>query len=273
MRALTGLILCAYVIPASGQRLAAAPDLVNRYCTGCHNERLKTGNLVLEGVDSTNPGANPGVWERVLRQLRSGLMPPAGLPRPDASTSAAFTRQIETALDRAAAAHPNAGAPMPHRLNRVEYSNAIRDLLALGTHPGAQLPIDDSGNGFDNMADLLSMSPALLERYLLVARRVSRLAVGDPKAAYVEERYSRDRGQPSEPASEELPFNARGGLPVQHYFPLDAEYEFRIQVGRGGDGPNPTPYTLKAPVKAGLHTVSPTAIAASRRRGFTRERR
>jgi hypothetical protein len=249
--------------------------LVAKYCAGCHSQRLKTGGVVLEGLDPANAGANPGIWERVLRQVSSGLMPPAGLPRPDKAAVTSFAKRLEESLDRAAAAKPDPGAPMPHRLNRVEYSNAIRDLLAVDTNPGASLPVDDSGYGFDNMADLLSMSPALLERYMFTAGNVSRLAIGDLRTRPSEERYI--RGEREEPDSDTLPFNARGGLVVRHYFPVDAEYEIRINFNIPSDGPG-SPYSLRTPVKAGLHTVVVTFLRESakaeeslppNRRGFT----
>ncbi|MBK5290982.1 MAG: DUF1587 domain-containing protein [Acidobacteriia bacterium] len=179
------------------------------------------------------------VWERVLRQVSTGMMPPAGLPRP--------------------------GATMPHRMNRAEYSNAIRDLLAVDTKPGALLPVDESGNGFDNMANLLSMSPALLERYMSAARTVSRLAIGDLKMQPGEVDYGTGRGQRKEPNSEDLPFVARGGVAFQHYFPLDAEYEFRVNLPGNPDGPNPAPYKLRAPVTEGLHSVVATFLRESAR--------
>ena len=222
--------------------------------------------MVLEGLDPAKAGDNPGVWERVLRQVGTGQMPPPALPRPDAATAKAFAKSLEDALDRAAAAKPNPGAPMPHRLNRAEYSNAIRDLLAIDTNPGAMLPVDDSGNGFDNMADLLSMSPVLLERYMSAAAAISRLAIGDLKMEPVEQQYgSRVRSQSKEPNSEDLPLGARGGVVLKHYFPLDAEYEFRIGLAGGGDDSAATPYKLRIPVKAGLHTVVATFLRESAR--------
>jgi hypothetical protein len=265
MPSFTGLLPCTLTVSILLSPLASAQPqstLVTKYCAGCHSQRLKTGGVVLEGMDPANAGANPGIWERVLRQVNSGLMPPASAPRPDAAAVTAFSKHVEESLDRAAAAKPNPGAPMPHRLNRVEYSNAIRDLLAVDTNPGASLPVDDSGNGFDNMADLLSMSPALLERYMFAAGNVSRLAVGDLRTKLSEDRYV--RGERAEPDSDDLPFNARGGLVVRHYFPVDGEYELRINFNISTDGPG-SPYSLRTPVKAGLHTVVVTFLRESAR--------
>lgn len=241
--------------------------LVTQYCVGCHSAKLKTGGMVLEGLDAAKAADNPAVWERVLRQVSTGAMPPAGLPRPDAVATSAFVRSLEETLDRAVAAKPDPGAPMPHRLNRVEYSNAVRDLLGIDTNPGAQFPVDDSGNGFDNMADLLSMSPALLERYMSAARLLARQAVGDLKMPASDTVYgSRARSQIKEPNPEDLPMGSRGGVVVKHFFPLDAEYEIRIGLAGGSDdGPASTPYQVRVPVKAGMHTIVATFLRESAR--------
>src|SRR5262249_3035474 len=153
---------------------------VSQYCAGCHSARLKTAGVSLEGLDPAKAGESAPVWEKVLRKVRSGQMPPPGLPHADTAATGSFVRSIEEELDRASAAHPDPGRPAVHRLNRAEYSNAIRDLLAVDIQPGSLLPIDDSGYGFDNIGDVLSVSPVLLERYISAARLISRLAVGDP---------------------------------------------------------------------------------------------
>ena len=132
--------------------------LLNRYCTACHSEKLKTGGVVLEHADLNKIGENAAVWERVLRKMHTHQMPPPGLPKPTDAEATAFTQWLETSLDNAALANPNPGRTGPHRLNRAEYSNAIRDLLAVDVKPGSMLPVDDSGFGFDNIANLLSMS-------------------------------------------------------------------------------------------------------------------
>src|ERR1039457_5166301 len=135
-------------------RASATPaprPLTDQYCVGCHNQKNATAGVALNGIDFAQPGANAAVLEKVLRKIRTGEMPPAGMPRPAAPVAASFTKSLEDALDRAAAAHPNPGRPAVHRLNRVEYSNAIRDVLALDIQPGSALPVDDSGYGFDNI--------------------------------------------------------------------------------------------------------------------------
>ncbi len=244
----------------SSLALAQSHPVVARYCVGCHSPAMKAGGLVLTGLDFAKAGDDAATWEKVLRQVQSGAMPPAGLPRPDAATVATFTKSVAETLDRAALLKPDPGAPMPHRLNRMEYSNAIRDLLALDTQPGLQLPVDESGFGFDNMADLLSMSPSLLERYLSVARLVSRQAIGDLKMKPEETTYGTTvRTQKRAPNADELPLGASGGLAFRHLFPLDAQYDFKVNLaGSTGDRALPTPYQLKLPVRAGLHSVVAT---------------
>jgi mono/diheme cytochrome c family protein len=144
-------------------RTAGPRPLTDQYCVVCHNQKALTGGVSLEGIDFSNPGANAGTMEKVLRKIRTGEMPPAGMPRPAEAVSAAFTKSLEDTLDKAAAAHPNPGRPAVHRLNRAEYSNAIRDVLALDIDAGSTLPVDDSGYGFDNIGDVLSLSPWLPE--------------------------------------------------------------------------------------------------------------
>ena len=154
--------------------------LLDQYCVACHNERLQTAGLLLDRSDVERIGADGATWEKVARKLRSGAMPPAGRPRPDEAALEAFVTLLESTLDREAAANPNPGRPADHRLNRFEYGNAIRDLLDLEIDAEALLPPDESDHGLDNIAEVLSMSSTLLERYLLTARKISRLAVGDP---------------------------------------------------------------------------------------------
>ena len=196
------MLLCApmYTRQASSQvQKPAATDvsshasLVNRSCVSCHSDKLKTGGLSLQQVDVTSVSADAAVWEKVLRKVRSGEMPPPTVrtrPQPEALRRSRFPRAN---LDRAAAASPNPGRAPVHRLNRAEYSNAIRDLLAVDVKPGAWLPVDDSGYGFDNIAAVLSTSPALLERYMTAARRISRLAIGDLTLKPVEDIYDAKR--------------------------------------------------------------------------------
>ena len=150
---------------------ATARAALDRYCVTCHNERLRTAGLALDAIDPAYVGDDPEIWEKVVRKLRTGMMPPAPRPRPDADTYSAVVDYLEAALDRAADASPDPGRPALQRLNRAEYTNAIRDLLALEVDGRALLPADDSGYGFDNIGDVLSVSPGLLERYCWRPRR------------------------------------------------------------------------------------------------------
>ena len=214
----------------------ASPDpraLLDQYCVTCHNERLQTAGLLLDRSDVGHVGAGAETWEKVVRKLRSGAMPPPGRRRPDEPTLEAFVTWLETELDREAAAHPNPGRPADHRLNQFEYGNAIRDLLALEIDAGSLLPADESDHGFDNIAEVLSMSPTLLERYMLAARKISRLAIGDPAMGPAVETFNISRGlRQDERMSEDLPYGTRGGTVIRHYFPLDGEYVVKIRLGR-----------------------------------------
>ncbi len=225
----------ADVAPAAAAEARAALD---RYCVTCHNDRLRTAGLALDAVDPAQAGDSPAIWEKVVRKLRTGMMPPAPRPRPDADTYTGIVNYLEAALDRAADANPDPGRPAVQRLNRTEYVNAIRDLLALEVDGRTLLPADESGYGFDNVGDVLSVSPGLLERYLLAAAKVARRAVGDPtlRPATSTYRTSPLLAQDGR-VSEDLPFGSRGGLAVRHHFPLDAEYEIRVALrGRSRAG-------------------------------------
>ena len=223
--------------PAAQQRA-----LLNRYCVTCHNERLKTAGLLLDKMDVEQVGAGAEAWEKVVRKLRTGAMPPAGVPRPDKAGYDSFATYLETALDRAAAATPNPGRPAIHRLNRAEYSNAIRDLLALEIDGASLLPADDSGYGFDNIGDVLSVSPMLMERYMSVAKQISRLAIGDLNIRMPISTYEvpKDRLQ-NDRMREDLPFGSRGGMAIRHHFPLDGDYVLKVRLRRGGGR---TPYII-----------------------------
>ena len=209
--------------------LPASRALLDEYCVVCHNDRLKTGNLVLEDKDLAQVGADAEFWEKVVRKLRGGTMPPVGRPRPDRVTYHGLIRSLEEALDQAALEAPDPGRPLIHRLNRTEYTNAVRDLLSLEIDGPSFLPPDTSGFGFDNVADVLSMSPALLDRYMAAARRISRAAVGDPTLRTDLKRYTISRlllQEDRESATQS--FGTRGGITVRHHFPLDGEYLFRV---------------------------------------------
>ena len=235
--------------------------MLQKYCVGCHNNKLKTAGVSLQGLDPAAVADKGELLERVLRKIKTGQMPPAGLPRPDATVKAGFIQSLEGALDAESAAHPNPGRPAIHRLNRAEYSNAVRDVFDLDINAGALLPVDDSGYGFDNNGDVLSVSPALLDRYLSVARKISRLAIGDPTIKPVEDafepRRAPGRNAPVSPrleqVSDDLPFNSAGGVSVRYYFPLDAEYILRVNFG-GAD----KKFELRIPIKAGAREVGVT---------------
>jgi hypothetical protein len=218
--------------PAS-DRSAASRALLDRYCVTCHNQKLRTSGLALDTMDLTNVSAGADVWEKVVRKVRMNAMPPPGRPRPDQPTYDAFATYLETSLDRAAAASPNPGRTESlHRLNRTEYQNAIRDLFALDIDITSMLPADEADrHGFDNMAGVLSVSPALLDRYVTAANTISRLAVGLAPGGPVSDVYQVPLNlQQDDRLSEELPFGSRGGTAVRHHFPVDGEYVIKVRL-------------------------------------------
>ena len=219
---------------ASAPAASEAQAAVDRYCVTCHNPRTKAGGLALDETKIADAARSPQTWEKVVRKLRTGMMPPANAPRPDRAALDRLAATVENTLDRAAAATPNPGAPVLHRLNRTEYGNAIRDLLDLPIDAAALLPGDDSSEGFDNQSAVLSVSPALMQAYVSAAAKISRLAVGDPTISAGLTTYQPPRGLSQAGHRDGLPLGTRGGLVVQHIFPLDAEYELRI--GRAGGG-------------------------------------
>src|SRR5688572_11606148 len=243
---LAGTYTAIHAVPAPGSSpQAPSPQppadsldtagVINKYCISCHSERLRTGGVVLQGLEAATPGADAELWERVVAKLRAGSMPPPGSARPDAATYDAVAGQLEAGLDRAWAANPNPGRiNAVHRLNRTEYKNAIRDLFALDVDVATLLPGDETADGsFDNFADVLTISTAHLERYLSVARQVTRLAVGLPPASAGLERFEiplhvvqNDR------QSEDLPFGSRGGIAIPYQFPVDGEYLIKIRLRR-----------------------------------------
>ncbi len=209
----------------------AQPDTVSTlsrsYCQTCHNDRLKTGGLSLEGLTVDRDAET---WEKVIRKVRSGMMPPAGAKRPERAALDAFAGSIENAIDRAAAANPNPGRAPLHRMNRAEYENAIRDLLALDVDSSTLLPADDSSHGFDNIADVLGVSPSLLERYVSAAAKVSRLAVGERDAAPAQVTYTVKGDLSQNQTLEGMPLGTRGGTTITHNFPVDGEYQIRLAL-------------------------------------------
>ena len=226
----------AYQAAAAAASQAAPADLtlVNKYCVTCHSERMKAGGLVLAKRDPAKVGEDADMWERVATKLRARAMPPINSVRPDNQATAEFLASLEQALDQAALAAPDPGRSPIHRLNRFEYSNAVRDLLGLEIDGRSMLPADDTGYGFDNIADVLSVSPVLFERYMLAAAKLSRLAVEDPTMRAKLTTY----GLPylslaqDERMNELQPFGSRGGTAIRHYFPLDGEYEVRFTLQR-----------------------------------------
>ena len=211
---------------------SAERALVDRYCVGCHSDKLKTGQLSLEKVDLANPVTRAETWEKVVRKLRTGSMPPQGLPRPEAGALDSFATYLETSLDRAAVAKANPGRATLHRMNRAEYANSIRDLLSLDVDVAQLLPPDDESYGFDNNADVLGVSPALLEQYITASAKVARLAVGDPTIGPVASTYKTRADLSQVNRMEGMPLGTRGGVLAKHNFPLDGEYVFKVVLAR-----------------------------------------
>jgi len=209
---------------------------IAKYCTTCHNERLRTAGLALDAAGAAHPGDQSEIWEKILRQLRAGTMPPPGASRPPQTFYTQAAAYLALELERSAAARPNPGTlPLARRLTRTEYANVIRDLLALPDLPKeldytTLLPADNASSGFDNLADTLFVSPAAMERYLAAAQKISRIAVGDPDMGPLVNIHITPVRQSQERRIEALPFGTRGGLHIDGYFPLDAEYEFKVET-------------------------------------------
>jgi hypothetical protein len=225
-------VILISVPAAAGQTQPAA--VLEKYCITCHNQTLRTAGLALDGVDVTKPGANPEIWERVIAKLRAGSMPPPGRPRPDAATYHAVVNWLETEIDKAWVANPNPGRiNAVHRLNRTEYNNAIRDLFALDVDVKSLLPGDETADGsFDNFADVLTISTARLERYLSVARQVTRLATGLPPSPGLATFGIPLHVVQDDRQNEDLPLGSRGGIAIRHNFPVDGEYLIKVRLRR-----------------------------------------
>src|SRR5713226_177564 len=212
---------------ASPQQASAA---IRKYCASCHSAQVHTAGLVLDPAAVSHVQTDAERWEKAIRKLRANAMPPPGAPRPDQATLDSLSGFLETELDKAAAARPNAGRlPLLHRLSRTEYQNAVRDLLALDALPKEMdysmlLPPDNANSGFDNIADLLFISPTAMESYLGAAEKISRLAVGDRAAPEMVNIYRVPDEQPQTAHVDGLPLGTRGGLAVRSHFPLDGEY-------------------------------------------------
>jgi hypothetical protein len=274
---------------------AAERALLDQYCVTCHNDKAKTANFSLQKEDINAVGDHPEVWERVIRKLRAGMMPPPGMPRPRLEKYEELRDALEAQVDQKAAAHPNPGSVVLHRLNRTEYANAIRDLLDLQIDVTTLLPADDSAHGFDNVAGSLTISPTLLEAYLTAATRIARTAVGFWKSP-TEAAYIAPADTSQNQHIEGLPFGTRGGMAVRHSFPSDGQYKFSVQnfglgkfipgekleflidnetvqvrdyVGVGLTAANAADHDgsidVTLPVKAGSHVVGVTFIASNYR--------
>jgi hypothetical protein len=259
-----GRLVCALVsLCLSGPSLvafAARPPertLLDQYCVGCHNQRSKTGGVSFDTMDISDVSKQPEIWEKAVRKLRGGLMPPPGARQPDRTTADAFVASLESALDLASARSPNPGGITLHRLNRAEYSNSIHELFGIDVDAAALLPADDISEGFDNIANVLKVSPSFLDQYINAARAVSRQAVGEASSTTVPPRIVL-RG-----TLDDNPF-IEGGLPIgtqpvmltEYQFPGDGEYEIRIN-GAGIvtiDGVR-VPTTGRISVKGGVHKV------------------
>ena len=226
------------VAPAAPVAASASRALITKYCITCHNERTRTGGLALDRLDSANPGEHAQVWEAVVEKLRAGSMPPPGRPRPEPAAYAEAAAELERGLDRAWAANPDPGRiGAVHRLNRAEYANAIRDLFGLdpaSVDVASQLPGDETADGsFDNFADVLSISTAHLERYMSVARQVTRRVAALPPSHPEIDTFEIPLHVTQEDRqSEDLPLGSRGGISVRYHFPIDGEYRFKVRLQR-----------------------------------------
>jgi cytochrome c5 len=213
-------------------------NILNKYCVSCHNEALNTANLMLDKANIHDLSLHPAIWEKVITKLSLRAMPPVGFPvRPSEDEYDGLFSYLKTGLDQLAAENTNPGSKTIHRLNRTEFSNAVRDMLDLQIDVTSFLPTDNVEDGFDNIAEALSVSPLLMEQYMLAAARISRLAVGPASMLPVSEIYSLPEGYHQDSrTSEELPFGSRGGAAIQHYFPVDGEYTVRVRLDRNVAG-------------------------------------
>ena len=247
--------LAVSLILASGAAYATQPspyrEIAGQYCITCHNQRLKTGGLTLDTLDFENVPKDAAIWEKVIRKLRAGAMPPAGAKHPDQTTTHSLVAWLEGQLDAAAAAHPDPGSPVLHRMNRAEYANAIRDLLDLEMDVSALLPPDDSAYGFDNVSDALGVSPSLQERYLSAAMRIGALAVGDPNVSPASITYRIRQDLSQDQHLEGMPLGTIGGTQVRFNFPLDGEYVLQaklyrtnLNIARGLDQPHQVEFVV-----------------------------
>src|ERR1700761_2632798 len=242
--------------------------MLMQYCTACHNDKAKTAGMSVVPLDANNLPANQDTWEKILKRLSLGEMPPKGMPRPPKEQITQFTSWLAKSLDDQAAAHPNPGHATVRRMNRVEYSNAVRDLLAMDVDFSKELPVDDTGYGFDNIADVLTVSPTLMDRYINVAGKIARLATGEASQKPVTTDYKIPKdlfenafgvASYNERASDDLPINSRGGGAFKFYAPYDAAYTVQVYLNSGtateAEIDSNNRYEVKVPLKAGLRTI------------------
>ena len=228
---LVGVVMLPGVVRAQAE--AEHQLVLDRYCATCHNDRMRIGNLSLEEMSLQRVSHDASEWEKVIRKLRARAMPPVGRPRPEEATYDALASYLETTIDAAASAAPNPGRPSVNRLNRTEYGNAVRDILALDIDATALLLADDTDvQGFDNNSEVLSISPALFEQYLSAARKIARQALGHPTGVAVEEYRLPKELVHDDRLSEALPFGSSGGAAIQHYFLVDGEYRITVRLNR-----------------------------------------
>jgi hypothetical protein len=234
-----GIAVCLAAAPglASQQNPQPAPAVdhaafVGKYCISCHNGRARSGGLALDQMDYGDLARGAAVWEKAIKKLRVGMMPPQGAAQPDGATRSEMIDWLVTSLDQAASLNPNPGRPVLHRLNRAEYANAVRDLLALEVDPSTLLPPDDSAYGFDNVGDVLGMSPVLLERFIEAANKVAALAIGDPGVGVAAQTFHIRQDASQDSHVEGQPIGTVGGILAKVTLPLDAEYQFSVKMFR-----------------------------------------
>lgn len=259
-------LLAASPLPAETSPALAPRALLDKYCVTCHNSKTKIAGLTLDKLDVANVSADAETWEKVIKKLRTQTMPPVGMPRPDKAGYDHLATYLETSIDKGAALHPNPGRPALHRLNRAEYANSIRDLLALNIDATDYLPADDSSFGFDNVASVLNLSPSLQERYISAAAKISRLAVGDPATSPIVATYRVRSDITQNYHIEGLPLGTRGGVLIHHNFPLDGEYVFKVKMLKstvdllfGGSAPDETLELAVNGVRVKTLTINPPA--------------
>ena len=252
---------------------AGRTEFVQTYCVGCHNARAKTAGLVLEGIATDQLPEHAVIWEKVIKRLGAGEMPPRNAPRrPDMAVSKAMVAELIEGLDLVAAKNPHVGHTVIRRLNRLEYGNAVRDLLNVEFPYSAELPQDGGAEGFDNIADALSISPVLLDSYLKVARKVSNLALGQADPSPITEQFFATKSQAA--WQEGMPFGTRGGVLVKKYFPRDGEYDLRAFLLPANLSPleGVRFFHARVPVKTGQHTFHRHLPTGTRTGGRSRAR-